>query len=53
MDEAPEDPFGKLAEAATTVHEFYDSLVESGFLELQALYLTGKFVETLFQPRLE
>lgn len=37
----PNNPFGEIAQLATTVHEVYVSYVEAGFTEQQALYLVA------------
>jgi hypothetical protein len=38
----PDDPLTELAKGAAQLHEFFASLVQAGFTEAQALYLTGR-----------
>lgn len=42
MNGQPTDPMTVMAEAAATMHELYLSLVEAGFTEMQALYMTAQ-----------
>lgn len=40
--QGPQDPITALAEAATQLHEYYESLLRAGFSAQQALYLVGQ-----------
>jgi hypothetical protein len=44
VDSEPKDPFSSLAASAAICHEFHESLLQAGFGEWQALYLTGQFI---------
>lgn len=41
MSDPPHEPFTTLAAAAASIREMFTALLEAGFTEPQALYLTG------------
>lgn len=45
----PEDPIKGLMNIAVELHEFYTSLKLAGFNELQAMQITGSYVNGMAQ----
>lgn len=48
MSELPEDPFSVLSQAATMLHELYESMVKAGFTPQQAMEIV---LRTISQPQ--